>query len=147
VLAALIIVFREVFEAGIIVGIVMAVTRGVASRGWWISAGVLAGVLGACLMAVFASTLSSAFAGAGQELFNATILGIAVVMLTWHNTWMARHGPELAAEMRGAGEAVIAGSKSLAGLAVVVGVAVLREGFEVVLFLYGVVVSSDAARA
>ena len=29
VLAALIIVFREVFEAGLIIGIVMAVTRGV----------------------------------------------------------------------------------------------------------------------
>ncbi|RZN11596.1 iron permease, partial [Bradyrhizobium sp. Leo121] len=34
-LAALVIVFREVFEAGLIVGIVLAVTRGVAHRGRW----------------------------------------------------------------------------------------------------------------
>ena len=143
-LAALIIVFREVFEAGLIVGIVLAVTHGVRGRGWWIGGGVVAGVAAACLVAVFAGALSAAFAGAGQELFNAAILGIAVVMLGWHNVWMARHGRALAAEMRAVGEAVAAGSKTLAGLAVVVGIAVLREGFEVVLFLYGVVVSSEA---
>jgi len=90
-LAALIIVFREVFEAGLIVGIVMAVTRAVARRGWWVGGGVVGGTLGACLVAVFAGALSAAFGGAGQELFNAAILSIAVVMLTWHNVWM--HGP------------------------------------------------------
>jgi high-affinity iron transporter len=62
-------------------------------------------------------------------------------MLTWHNIWMARHGSELAGDLRSAGQAVVEGSKSLLALAVVVGVAVLREGSEVVLFLYGVVAS------
>ena len=144
-LAALIIVFREVFEAGLIVGIVMAVTRAVAHRGWWISAGVLGGVLGACVVAIFAGTLSATFGGSGQELFNASILGIAVVMLTWHNVWMAQHGRELASKMRAVGEAVVTGSRSLAAVAVVVGVAVLREGVEVVLFLYGIAASEGGS--
>ena len=142
-IAALIIVFREVFEAGLIVGIVLAVTRAVPHRNQWIGGGVLVGVLAACLVAVFAGALSNLFAGMGQELFSAAILTIAVVMLTWHNVWMARHGSELAGELRAAGQAVVDGSKSLLALAVVVGVAVLREGSEVVLFLYGVVASSD----
>src|SRR3954449_12111150 len=146
-LAALIIVFREVFEAGLIIGIVLAVTRAVSGRGWWISAGVLGGVLGACIVALFTGKLSDAFVGAGQELFNAAILGLAVVMLTWHNVWMARHGREMAGEMRAAGDAVAHGSKSLAALAIVVGVAVLREGFEVVLFLYGVAVTEGGANS
>lgn len=137
-LAALIIVFREVFEAGLIVGIVLAVTRDVAHRGRWIVGGVLAGIAGACLVAAFAGGLSQLFAGMGQELFNAAILGIAVVMLTWHNVWMASHGREIALEMRAVGHAVAEGSKPLGALAVVVGVAVLREGSEVALFLYGV---------
>jgi high-affinity iron transporter len=138
VIAALIIVFREVFEAGLIVGIVLAVTRTVAHRNQWIAGGVLAGVLAACVVAAFAGALSNLFAGMGQELFNAAILIVAVVMLTWHNVWMARHGAELAGELREAGRAVVEGSKSLLALAIVVGVAVLREGSEVVLFLYGV---------
>jgi high-affinity iron transporter len=99
---------------------------------------VLAGVLAACVVAAFAGALSNLFAGMGQELFNAAILVVAVVMLTWHNVWMARHGAELAGELRSAGQAVVEGSKSLFALAIVVGVAVLREGSEVVLFLYGV---------
>jgi high-affinity iron transporter len=143
VIAALIIVFREVFEAGLIIGIVLAVTRAVAHRNRWIFGGVLAGVLAACVVAAFAGALSNLFAGMGQELFNAAILGVAVVMLTWHNVWMARHGKELAGEMAAAGKAVVDGSKSLLALAVVVGVAVLREGSEVVLFLYGVIAGGD----
>jgi high-affinity iron transporter len=145
VLAALIIVFREVFEAGLIIGIVLAVTRTVPHRNLWIGGGVLGGVLGACLVAAFAGALSNLFAGMGQELFNAAILGIAVVMLTWHNVWMARHGREMASEVRAIGQAVAEGSKSLLALAVVVGVAVLREGSEVALFLYGIVTSDGGS--
>jgi high-affinity iron transporter len=145
VLPSLLIVFREVFEAGLIVGIVMAVTSGVAGRGRWVAGGVAAGVLGACVVALFTGGLSQLFGGSGQELFNACILGFAVLMLGWHNVWMSRHGRELAAEMRAAGEAVVAGSKSLAALALVVTIAVLREGSEVVLFLYGVAAAEGGA--
>jgi len=145
VLAALIIVFREVFEAGLIIGIVLAVTGAVPHRNRWIGGGVLAGALAACIVAAFTGVLSQLFAGMGQELFNAAILGVAVVMLTWHNVWMAHHGREMAGELRAAGQAVVDGSKSLLALAVVVGVAVLREGSEVALFLYGVVASDGGS--
>ena len=144
-LAALIIVFREVFEAGLIVGIVLAVTSSVPNRNRWIGGGVLAGLLAACLVAAFAGALSQLFAGMGQELFNAAILGVAVIMLTWHNVWMAHHGREMAGEIRAVGQAVADGTKSLLALAVVVGVAVLREGSEVALFLYGVAASDGGS--
>ncbi len=140
-LAALIIVFREVIEAGLIIGIALAVTKSLPGAARWIAGGVLAGVLASCVLAAFTGTLSSAFQGMGQELFNAAILAVAVVMLGWHNIWMARHGRELAAEMKAAGAEVASGARGVGALAVVVGVAVLREGAEVVLFLYGIVVS------
>jgi high-affinity iron transporter len=145
VLPSLLIVFREVFEAGLIIGIVMAVTSSVPGRGLWVAGGVIAGVLGACVVALFTGGLSELFGGSGQELFNAGILGFAVLMLGWHNVWMARHGRGMAAEMRAAGQAVVTGSKSLAALAVVVMIAVLREGSEVVLFLYGVAAAQGGA--
>jgi high-affinity iron transporter len=53
-LGALIIVFREVIEAGLIVGIVMAATQGVTGRGRWVAIGISAGVLGAAVVAAFA---------------------------------------------------------------------------------------------
>ncbi len=146
-LGALIIVFREVIEAGLIIGITMAVTRGIAGRGFYIAGGVAVGVLGACLVGVFINTISGAFEGVGQELFNAAILAVAVIMLAWHNIWMARHGREIAVEMRQAGEAVRSGASTLMGLAVVVAVAVLREGSEVALFLYGIFIASAPGSA
>jgi high-affinity iron transporter len=146
-LGALVIVFREMLEAGLIIGIVMAATRGVLKRGRWISLGIAGGVLGAILVAIFAGALSDAFQGAGQELFNAAVLGVAVVMLVWHNTWMASHGREMAAEMRQVGAAVSQGAKPLTALAIVVGVAVLREGAEVALFLYGIMAAGTSADA
>lgn len=97
--------------------------------------GVLAGVLGACLVAAFAGQLSNLFQGSGQEFFNAAILLFAVGMLTWHNVWIASHGREMARELKAAGHQVKTGERTLAALSIVVGVAVLREDSEVVLFL------------
>jgi high-affinity iron transporter len=146
-LSALLIVFREVIEAGLIVGIVLAATKGVPRRGGAVSAGVGAGILGACLVAAFAGELAALFEGNGQELFNASILLLAVTMLTWHNVWMASHGREMARELKAAGHDVVTGKRTLAALGVVVGVAVLREGSEVVLFLYGIAAQGGTSNA
>ena len=142
-LASLVIVFREVLEAGLIVGIVLAATQGIPRRGAWIAGGIACGVLGACLLAVFAGAVSQALSGNGQEVFTAGILAVAVVMLGWHTIWMASHGRKMAQEMKAMGRAVGAGDRSLLAMAVVVGVAVLREGAEVVLFLYGIAAASQ----
>lgn len=144
-IGALIIVFREVIEAGLIVGIVMAVTRGIPGRMPFIVGGVGAGLVGAGLVAAFASAISGALAGMGQEVFNASILGIAVLMLGWHNIWMASHGREMAQEFAVLGRDVTDGKKSLLALASVIGVAVLREGAEVVLFLYGILATDQSS--
>ena len=143
-LAAALIVFREVFEAGLIVGIVLSATVGVAGRGRYVGAGILGGVLGAGVVAAFAGAIGDALDGAGQEVLNGAILLVAAAMLGWHTVWMARHGRELAAEMKALGRGVAEGSRTLMALAVVVGAAVLREGAEVVLFLYGIVAGGDA---
>ncbi len=146
-LATLIIVFREVLEAGLVVGIVLAASRGVPRRGLWISGGCAAGVLGALLVAGFANEIASAVEGVGQELFNASILFAAVCMLGWHNIWMSRHGRELAADATRIGRDVLAGTRPHYALALVCGIAVLREGSEIVLFLYGIALAGGSSAA
>jgi high-affinity iron transporter len=141
-LATAIIVFREVLEAALVVGIVLAASRGVPRRGIWVGGGIIAGVLGASLVAGCADAIADAVNGIGQELFNAAILFTAVAMLGWHNIWMNRHGRELAAAAATLGKEVVGGSRPLYALGVVVGIAVLREGSEIVLFLYGIAVAS-----
>ncbi|EME68999.1 high-affinity Fe2+/Pb2+ permease [Paramagnetospirillum caucaseum] len=143
-LASAVIVFREVLEAALIVGIVLAATKGLAGSRRWVTMGILAGLLGSAVLAGSAEALSEAAEGMGQEVFNASILGLAVLMLGWHTVWMSRHGREMAAEMRQVGHAVSVGSRPLSVLAVVVGVAVLREGAETVLFVFGVSASGES---
>jgi high-affinity iron transporter len=132
-------VFREVLEAALIVTIVAAATRGVVRRGWFIGGGIGLGVLGAALVAALAGVIAEAVGGMGQEVFNAAILLAAVVMIGWHVLWMSTHARELSMHMKEVGNSVKAGSSSLAMLLAVVALAVLREGSEVVLFLYGMV--------
>lgn len=142
-LGSLLIALREVLEAGLIVSIVTAAVAGVPGRAAYIGGGVAAGAIGALLLAVFGGALSAALAGMGREVFTITVLCLAVVMLTWHILWMTRHGREIALKMRAAGSAVAAGDASLLSLAVVVAIAVLREGSELVLFVYGIAVASN----
>jgi high-affinity iron transporter len=146
VLAALIIVFREVLEAGLIVGVVLAASRSVPSRGRAVGLGILAGLAGSALVALFTAQISNAFEGRGQEIFVAAVLLLAVVMLTWHVVWMAQHSREMTARLRHLGSSVAAGSESVLVLGVAVAAAVMREGSEVVLFLTGIAMH-DAGQA
>jgi high-affinity iron transporter len=137
-IAALVIVLREVFEAALIIGIALAASRGLSGSRRAILLGVGAGLTGAVALAALADGLSEALQGMGPELFNSAVLLAAVAMLAWHHVWMQRHGAELSRELKAVGGEVQTGARPLGALAAVVALAVLREGAEVVLFLHGI---------
>jgi high-affinity iron transporter len=134
-LGVALLVFREVMEAALIISIVCAATRGVPRRGLFVGGGIALGIMGAVIVALGANVIAGVASGAGQDIFNASVLMLAVAMIGWHVVWMSKHGRELAQQMGALGGAVKAGSSSLTLLLVVVALAVLREGSEIVLFL------------
>ena len=138
-----VIVFREVLEAALLIGIIAAATRDVPKRNLWLSAGLFVGLLGAGVVAASTDLIAKFASGVGQELFNAIVLGIAVLMLAWHNIWMSTHGAELASKAKNVGSNISEGRSECSILMIVVGLAVLREGSETVLFLYGIAASSS----
>ncbi len=140
-LGAAVIVFREVLEAALIIAIVMGASRGVAARGRWILAGTIIGILGATVVAAFTGVIADALEGRGQELLNASVLLVAVLMLGWHNVWMSAHGRKVAADMKRLGHDVSVGARPLSAMLIVTALAVLREGSETVLFLYSLTAS------
>lgn len=141
-IASFIISFREFLEISIIITIILAATRGVAGRNLWVAAGIGGGVVGAGVVAIFAENISVAMEGVGQEIFNAAILAIAVMMIIWTVVWMQSHGRALAQKMKQVGKAVSDGDTPLYSLAVVVSLAMWREGAEIVLFMAGIISSS-----
>jgi high-affinity iron transporter len=140
--AAAIIVFRESLEAALIISIMLAATRGIAMRGRWVLGGIFLGLTGAVLVASGMEMIANLVGGMGQEFFNVAILLTAVVMLAWHNIWMAAHGQELAQQMRSTARAVTDGRSEHSVILLVIALAVMREGSETVLFLYGVATDS-----
>jgi len=136
-LGTAIIIFREVLEAALIVGLVLAATRGVGKRIRWISAGIGGGLLGAVALALVADKVGSMADGMGQEVLNASILFAAVLMLSWHLLWMKSHAIEMTNKLRQVSGQISTGDKEPVVLAVIIGLAILREGSEAVLFLYG----------
>ncbi len=139
------IIFRETLEAALVISIVAAATRSVSRRTLWIVLGVVAGLVGSGILAALTETLADLADGTGTELFNAGVLGIAVLMLGWHHVWMSSHGAELARDARKVGVDVSEGTKGLSAIAVLISLTVLREGAESVLFLHGMASGGNAS--
>lgn len=143
-LSAAIIIFREILEVSLVLGILLAATRGLVSRTKWIWTGLAAGIVGSGIVAVFTKSISQAMEGMGQELFNAVVLSLAAILIGWTVIWMGRHGRELTQHIKEAGQAVIQGKKPLYTLAIVIALSVWREGSEIVLFMYGVIAAGES---
>lgn len=146
-LATAIIIFREVLEAALIIGILAAATRTISGSRRWLAAGVLVGLVGSAMVAASTEAIGNLADGIGQELFNAMVLGIAVSMLAWHNIWMSSHGKALAASASAMGKDIREGRSECSALFLIVALAVLREGSESVLFLYGIAASEEGGQS
>jgi high-affinity iron transporter len=142
-LSTAIIIFREILEITMIVGIVLAATRGMAGRGQWIALGLAGGMTGAVLIAVFADSISQSLSGVGQEIFNAAILFSAAIMIGWTVLWMRKHAREMSTHIKQVGQQIISGKLPHYSLALIIGLAMLREGAEIVLFMYSMIISGQ----
>ena len=140
---AAIIVFREVFEIAIIMCVVLAATKELKGRGKWIVLGIMSGICGAILFGMITESLALLTGEAGKLYFNAGILFIAVLMIGWTVIWMKQHGKAIVSDMKHVSNAVKTGEKPLHVLAVIIGLAVLREGSEVIVFVYGLIAAGQ----
>lgn len=142
--SAAIIVFRESLEAALLIGIIAAATRDLPRRTSWLLLGIAAGILGSIVVALLTERIATMADGAGQEIFNATILGVAVAMLGWHHVWMATHGKEMAAKAKAIGASVRSGTQEKSAIAVAIALTVLREGSETALFMQSLLASTPS---
>ncbi|MCE3232755.1 MAG: High-affinity Fe2+/Pb2+ permease [Rickettsiaceae bacterium] len=142
-LSAAIVIFREILEIALILGVVMAATKELAGRNKWVLGGIGLGVIGSGLVAFFASAIANAAEGLGQELFNAMILLTAAAVIGGTALWMGKHAREMTLHLQHVSNEVIAGNMPLYSIALVIALAVLREGAEIVLFVHGMIASGQ----
>lgn len=137
-----IIVFRESLEAALLIGIIAASTRGLAHRDRWLAIGIAAGIGGSLVVAWLTEAIAEMAGGSGQELFKAGVLGLAVLMIGWHNIWMASHSKEMSSKAKSIGAEIRNGRQELSAIAIAIALTVLREGSEAALFVQGMLAST-----
>ncbi|GAC1407944.1 MAG: FTR1 family protein [Burkholderiaceae bacterium] len=137
------IVFRESLEAALLIGIIAASTRGLKHRNTWLTFGIAAGIFGSLVVALLTESIANMAGGNGQEFFKAGVLGIAVLMIGWHNVWMASHSKEMISRAKNIGLEVRNGAQDLSAIAIAIALTVLREGSEAALFIQGMLASAS----
>jgi len=136
-LSAWVIVFREVLEMSLVVGVLLAATVGAQHSRRWIALGMLAGFAGALLVAWLMEAMEASMGGNGEFVFNAVVLSVASLLLAWTVLWMSQHGRAMSQRMKQMGSSVTTGELPATALFVVTLSAVMREGSEAVFFLFG----------
>jgi high-affinity iron transporter len=139
-----IVVFREIFEIALIIGILTAATKSISGRSKWIVGGLAGGIAGSLILTFFTDKISDSFSGMGQEIFNGTILFAAALMISWTVLWMQKHARSISGELKNLSNEVRQGEKPIYALFLVVFFSVLREGAEIVLFAYSYFISGTA---
>ncbi|MEQ9115498.1 MAG: FTR1 family protein [Rickettsiales bacterium] len=137
-----IIIFREILEIAIILSVVVAATQNIKKRNTHILFGILAGIIGASIIAIFTGKISNALDGAGQEITNALTLLFASGFIGWTVIWMKKHGRQLSSTIKQKGKEVQAGEASLLSISTIVALSIFREGSEVVLFTYSILATT-----
>ena len=136
-----IVVFREILEVALIIGILTAATKEITGRTKWMISGLGLGLLGSVALAFSTDRISESLDGMGQEFFNGLVLLAAATMIAWTVLWMQKHAKSLSGELKRLSNSIREGRKPLYVLLIVVFFSVLREGAEIVLFTYSYYIS------
>jgi high-affinity iron transporter len=152
--SAFFIVLREVLEACLVVGIVIAYLHKTGSTHlckWvWFGAAsgvVLSGIIGIALTIVYYTKGVAKFAGKTEQYFEAVMFAIAAVLLTWMILWMLRMGRNLRGKIETNLDQTLDqdARKAKLGIFLLIFVQCFREGVETFIFLFGAQASESGA--
>ncbi len=132
------VVFRECLEIALLLGIILAVTKHIEKSRIYIIAGSMLGIVLAALFAFFASTIAISFSGMGDELFNAAIILLTVILITWTIVWMQGYGTRIKQNFNDLSKKIHKGDSSRIMLVLIVAATILREGMEIIILVYSI---------
>ena len=135
---------REGFEAALVVGIVMACLKKAEQTQLyrWVYLGIVAGIVasvavGFLLSGVVAGveTAGGIYAPVVKQLLEGIFGLVAIAMLTWMLIWMTKQAKSLKGEIEGSIASALGNENSGKAVFILIFIAVVREGFETVLFI------------
>ena len=139
-MAELIIIFREVLEASLIIGILFTYLKksGNNSSMKMLWGGVGAAIIISVLVSILFQSIAGGFEGSSSKIFEGVIMILASIVLTTMIIWMAQN-KNISEELKNkAEESLSSGFKY--GIFILAFVAVFREGVEIILFMYAIAI-------
>ena len=140
-MAEFIIVFREVLEASLIIGILYTFLNKTnqqdAIKQLW--KGVYLALIASVVGSVLFQKLLGGFAGQAEKLFEGIVMIVAAAVLGTMIIWMAKN-KNIAAELEEQAELAISSEKMAYGIFGLAFISVFREGIETILFIYGIMI-------
>ena len=138
-MAEFIIVFREVLEASLIIGILYTFLNKTnqqdAIKQLW--KGVYLALIASVVGSVLFQKLLGGFAGQAEKLFEGIVMIFASIVLGTMIIWMAKN-QNIATELKEKAQDSISNDKLGFGVLLLAFISVFREGIETILFLYGI---------
>ena len=142
-MAELLICFREVLEAALIIGILYTYLSKIGRKDMlpilW--RGVVAALVLSLISSFIFQIVAGGFTGQAEKIFEGFVMIIAAIVLGTMIVWMAKN-TNIADELESQADSALQKSGSASwGIFSLAFIAVFREGIETVLFLYGVFVN------
>ncbi len=136
----LIIIFREVLEASLIIGILFTYLKksGNESSMKLLWSGVGGAVLASLLISILFQNIAGGFEGNSSKIFEGIIMIVASAVLTTMIIWMAQN-KNISEELKNKAEASLTSGFKY-GIFTLAFVAVFREGVEIILFMYAIAI-------
>jgi len=134
--SSLLITLREGLEAALVIGIILGYLTKVSKKQFYkhIFIGSGLAVMASIAAAYLFSVLADGFEGKAEQIFEGTVLFVAVILLTSMILWMNRQSKNLASDIHGEIDSVV-GKNQIWGLISLAFISVFREGIEIVLFM------------
>jgi high-affinity iron transporter len=144
-LNVLLVVWRECFEAALVIGILAALaTKNISSSGAMarkaIPAGIGFGIFLAFGLGAALQLVEGEVSGLFLEHFQTSLIAVAAILMIHMCVWMRKHGRTLKSEMEVEVTTALNQKSNVSAffsVAIIAALAVAREGAEIVLFLYG----------
>ncbi|MGB5710110.1 MAG: FTR1 family protein [Waterburya sp.] len=144
ILPTFIVTLREGFEAALVVGIVMACLKkaGQTQLYRWVYLGILGGIIASIAVGFLLTGVISGVEAAGgiyapvvKQLLEGIFGLMAIAMLSWMLLWMTKQAKSLKGEVEGAISSALSNNSAGKAVFLLILIAVVREGFETVLFI------------
>lgn len=133
-----IVIFRECLEIALLLGIILASTRHIEKSRTYVITGAMVGAVLASIFAFSVRAITLAYGTYGDELFDSCVILLTTVIITSTVVWMQGYTKKIKKDLGELSEKITTGVVSKFVIIAVVATTVLREGVEILLFIYSI---------